>query len=69
MAKKSEEFIAHELNDDNERTNDVKIREKYPFQKMILSEPVKKGLAKSGFVYPTVVQSKAIPAGKTGVGE
>lgn len=69
MAEKPEELIAHELKDDQERTKDVKIRENYPFQKMILSDPVKKGLEKSGFVFPTVIQSKAIPAGKTGVGE
>lgn len=69
MAQKPEELIAHELDADHERTNDVKIRENYPFQKMILSDAVKKGLEKSGFVYPTTIQSKAIPAGKTGVGE
>ncbi|KAL5286432.1 DDX20 family protein [Megaselia abdita] len=67
MAEKPEEIIAHELDDEHERTKDVRIRENYPFQKMILSDPVKKGLEKSGFVYPTIIQSKAIPAGKTGV--
>lgn len=35
--------IAHKL-DKNERTEDVKLKEVAPFSKMLISEPVRKGL-------------------------
>lgn len=60
--------IAHKL-DAKERTNDVRLKELAPFNKMLLSEPVRKGLHAAGFMYPTIIQATAIPVGKSGMGE
>ncbi|XP_065361134.1 probable ATP-dependent RNA helicase DDX20 [Calliphora vicina] len=58
--------IAHKL-DAKERTDDVRLKELAPFSKMLLSEPVRKGLHTAGFMYPTVIQATAIPVGKSGM--
>ncbi|KAM7358661.1 gemin 3 [Cochliomyia hominivorax] len=58
--------IAHKL-EAKERTEDVRLKELAPFSKMLLSEPVRKGLHVAGFIYPTVIQATAIPVGKSGL--
>lgn len=60
--------IAHRL-DAKERTDDVRLKELAPFSKMLLTEPVRKGLHAAGFMYPTVIQATAIPVGKSGLGK
>lgn len=49
------------------RTQDVKLKECAPFSKMLLSDAVRKGLQKTGFVYPTCIQATSIPMGKSGL--
>ena len=50
------------------RTGDVLINENVDFPGLLLSEPVLKGLAKSGFERPSPIQLKAIPIGRCGLG-
>ncbi|XP_050336995.1 uncharacterized protein LOC126763490 [Bactrocera neohumeralis] len=58
--------VAHSL-DGKIRTEDVKLKELAPFSKMLLSDAVRKGLQKTGFVYPTGIQATSIPMGKSGL--
>lgn len=58
--------MAHSL-DGKVRTEDVKLKELAPFSKMLLSDAVRKGLQKTGFVYPTGIQATSIPMGKSGL--
>lgn len=62
-----ENTVAHLL-DSKLRTEDVRLKKSAPFSKMMLNEPVRKGLYAAGFVYPTIIQSAAIPIGKSGMG-
>ncbi|XP_054733962.1 probable ATP-dependent RNA helicase DDX20 [Anastrepha obliqua] len=59
------ECVAHSL-DGKERTEDIKLKELSPFSKMLLSESIRKGLQKTGFIYPTAIQAMSIPMGKSG---
>uniref|UniRef100_A0A1B0ADG6 Uncharacterized protein n=1 Tax=Glossina pallidipes TaxID=7398 RepID=A0A1B0ADG6_GLOPL len=61
-----ENTVAHLL-DSKLRTEDVRLKKSAPFSKMMLNEPVRKGLYAAGFVYPTIIQSAAIPLGKSGM--
>ncbi|XP_004519009.1 ATP-dependent RNA helicase DBP4 [Ceratitis capitata] len=58
--------VAHSL-EGKVRTDDVKLKELAPFSKMLLSDAVRKGLQKTGFVYPTAIQAMSIPMGKSGL--
>ncbi|XP_036335738.1 probable ATP-dependent RNA helicase DDX20 [Rhagoletis pomonella] len=58
--------VAHSL-EGKVRTEDIKLKELAPFSKMLLSEAVRKGLQKTGFVYPTAIQAMSIPMGKSGL--
>uniref|UniRef100_A0A0A1WW07 RNA helicase n=1 Tax=Zeugodacus cucurbitae TaxID=28588 RepID=A0A0A1WW07_ZEUCU len=58
--------VAHSL-EGKVRTEDVKLKELAPFSKMLLSDAVRKGLQKTGFVYPTAIQATSIPMGKSGL--
>lgn len=60
------ESVAHNL-DAKERTDDVRLKSVSPFSKMLLADPIRKGLEAAGFVYPTVIQAAAIPIGKSGI--
>lgn len=60
------ESVAHTI-DAKERTDDVRLKNVSPFSKMLLAEPIRKGLDAAGFVYPTVIQAAAIPIGKSGM--
>ena len=65
-----EEFprIAHELKN-AERTGDVKLKGKIPFNKMLLGDALRKGIQHAGYIYPTIIQANAIPLGKAGIGK
>ncbi|XP_055846858.1 DEAD-box ATP-dependent RNA helicase CshA-like [Episyrphus balteatus] len=60
------ESVAHNI-DAKERTDDVRLKSVSPFSKMLLADPIRKGLDAAGFVYPTVIQAAAIPIGKSGM--
>ncbi|XP_055910590.1 DEAD-box ATP-dependent RNA helicase CshA-like [Eupeodes corollae] len=60
------ESVAHNI-DAKERTDDVRLKNVSPFSKMLLADPIRKGLEAAGFVYPTVIQAAAIPIGKSGM--
>lgn len=60
--------LAHNL-DVVPRTDDVRLKQLAPFSKMLITEPVRKGLYHAGFVYPTVIQATAIPVGTSGIGK
>lgn len=50
------------------KTEDVEIKNNVSFSEMMLSSSVLTGLTKNGFVKPSPIQLRAIPLGKTGLG-
>uniref|UniRef100_A0A1A9W8E9 RNA helicase n=1 Tax=Glossina brevipalpis TaxID=37001 RepID=A0A1A9W8E9_9MUSC len=55
----NEKNVAHQL-DYKIRTEDVNLQKVLPFNKMMLIEPMRKGLYAAGIVYPTIIQSAPI---------
>ncbi|XP_067645138.1 uncharacterized protein [Eurosta solidaginis] len=58
--------VAHSL-EGKQLTDDIKLKELAPFSKMLLSDGVRNGLQKTGFIYPTAIQATSIPMGKSGI--
>ncbi|XP_053675233.1 probable ATP-dependent RNA helicase DDX20 [Anopheles nili] len=54
-------MAGHSLSDDKVRTADVMVDRNMLFDRMCLSDPVKQALARNNFIYPSPIQTRAIP--------